>query len=104
MARKSYAKRSSGHLTFNDPLQLRLENMRSPKASKLDSLPKRSASFLEPMECASVSKLPASDQWVFEILCGPPHKISVAFAVMWRWHAGLVLKTHGTAAEAHIIP
>jgi DNA ligase D-like protein (predicted ligase) len=41
--------------------------MRPPNVSKLDSLPKRSATFLEPMECASVSKLPIGDQWVFEI-------------------------------------
>jgi DNA ligase D-like protein (predicted ligase) len=36
-------------------------------SSKFDSLPKRAASFLEPMECQSVSKLPVGDQWVFEI-------------------------------------
>ena len=41
--------------------------MRPPKVSKLDSLPKRSATFLEPMECASVAKLPIGDQWAFEI-------------------------------------
>jgi len=54
--------------------------------ARLDSLPKTEASFIEPMECLSVSKLPGGDQWIWEILCGPPHKISsVASDVMWRW-------------------
>ena len=35
--------------------------------SKLSSLPRRKAEFIEPMECASVSKLPDGSQWVFEI-------------------------------------
>jgi bifunctional non-homologous end joining protein LigD len=34
---------------------------------KLDSLPKRFASFLEPMDCERVSKLPIGGEWVFEI-------------------------------------
>jgi DNA ligase D-like protein (predicted ligase) len=41
--------------------------MRPPNVSQLDSLPKRSATFVEPMECESVSKLPTADKWVFEI-------------------------------------
>jgi hypothetical protein len=36
----------------------------------LDSLPKTEASFVEPMECLSVSKLPEDSRWVWEILCG----------------------------------
>jgi hypothetical protein len=53
--------------------------------ARLDSLPKTEASFVEPMECLSVSKLPEGLEWLWEILCGPPHKISsVAFGVMWR--------------------
>src|SRR5881394_1163781 len=35
--------------------------------ARLDSLPKREASFIEPMECLSVSKLPEGSQWVWEI-------------------------------------
>jgi len=35
--------------------------------ARLDSLPKTEASFIEPMECLSVSKLPGGDQWIWEI-------------------------------------
>src|SRR5580700_4240207 len=35
--------------------------------ARLDSLPKTQASFVEPMECQSVSKLPEGTQWVWEI-------------------------------------
>src|SRR5580692_7446858 len=34
---------------------------------RLASLPKTEASFVEPMECLSVSKLPESDQWIWEM-------------------------------------
>jgi DNA ligase D-like protein (predicted ligase) len=34
---------------------------------RIDSLPPRSAAFVEPMECLAVSKLPEGSQWVFEI-------------------------------------
>ena len=43
--------------------------------ARLESLPKTEASFIEPMECLSVSRLPEGPQWVWEVLCGPPHKI-----------------------------
>lgn len=33
----------------------------------LGSLPKTEASFVEPMECLSVSKLPEGSQWVWEV-------------------------------------
>src|SRR6266478_4357299 len=33
----------------------------------LDLLPRTQASFVEPMECLSVSKLPGGDQWIWEI-------------------------------------
>jgi hypothetical protein len=36
-------------------------------SKRLNSLPKAAASFVEPMECLSVSKLPAGSQWVWEI-------------------------------------
>jgi len=33
----------------------------------------------------SVPQLPEGSQWLWEILCGSPHKISsVALDVMWR--------------------
>ena len=60
--------------------------------ARLDSLPKTEASFVEPMECLSVSKLPEGLEWLWEILCGGPHKISsVAPDVMWRWGRGFAL-------------
>jgi hypothetical protein len=52
---------------------------------KLESLPKRKADFIEPMDCAPVTKLADGPGWLYEILCGPPHKTSsVAMNVMWR--------------------
>jgi hypothetical protein len=41
--------------------------------ARLDSLPRTEASFVEPMECLSVSKLPEGSKWIWEILCGSPH-------------------------------
>ena len=35
--------------------------------ARLDSLPRTEASFVEPMECLSVSKLPEGAQWVWEV-------------------------------------
>jgi len=35
--------------------------------ARLESLPKTEASFIEPMECLSVSQLPEGAQWVWEI-------------------------------------
>ena len=35
--------------------------------ARLDSLPKTAASFVEPMECLSVSKLPRGLEWIWEI-------------------------------------
>src|SRR5713101_543715 len=35
--------------------------------ARLDSLPKTQASFVEPMECLSVSKLPEGLEWLWEI-------------------------------------
>jgi len=40
---------------------------------KLESLPRREAAFIEPMECLAVTKLPEGPEWVHEILCGGPH-------------------------------
>src|ERR1700686_3828348 len=36
-------------------------------AKRLNSLPRRAASFLEPMECALVSKLPEGPDWIYEV-------------------------------------
>jgi hypothetical protein len=59
--------------------------MRAEIGKRLMSLPKIEASFVEPMDCLSVSKLPEGLGWIWEILCGPPHKTSsVALGVMWR--------------------
>ena len=41
--------------------------MRQAAGKGLDCLPKRRAAFIEPMECAPVSKLPDGWPWVFEI-------------------------------------
>jgi hypothetical protein len=57
---------------------------RERSANLLSSLQKRKADFIEPMDCAPVTKLTDGPGWVHEILCGSPHKISVASGVMWR--------------------
>ena len=41
--------------------------MARSRASKLESLPKRLAEFIEPMECALVSQLPAGPDWSYEV-------------------------------------
>src|SRR6201981_2671249 len=41
--------------------------MRREMRARLDSLPKTEASFVEPMECLSVSKLPEGLEWLWEI-------------------------------------
>jgi len=68
---------------------------------RLESLPVKTAAFVEPMECEPVSQLRQVSGWVYEILCGQPHKISsVAFAVMWRWRCGASRKRYGTSSYA----
>jgi hypothetical protein len=59
--------------------------MQTEIGKRLGSLPKTEASFVEAMDCLSVSKLPEGLGWIWEILCGSPHNISsVALGVMWR--------------------
>src|SRR6267142_901947 len=41
--------------------------MQKEMRRRMDSLPKTEASFVEPMECLSVSKLPAGLEWLWEI-------------------------------------
>src|SRR5712672_2363702 len=41
--------------------------MQTEIGKRLDSLPKREASFVEPMECLSVSKLPEGLEWIWEV-------------------------------------
>ena len=41
--------------------------MHAEIGKRLGSLPKTEASFVEPMECLSVSKLPEGDQWIWEV-------------------------------------
>src|SRR6266446_5847002 len=53
--------------------------------ARLDSLPKTEASFVEPMECLSVSKLPEGLEWLWEI------KLDGYRAVAVRSGAGITL-------------
>ena len=41
--------------------------MNAAEKKKLDSLPRREAAFIEPMECALVPNVPDGPQWVYEI-------------------------------------
>jgi len=70
-------------------------------ADSLISLPKAKATFIEPMDCLPVSKLPEGPAWVWESLCGRPHKSSsVAFDVMWLWNTAPAIEAYRTAADA----
>jgi len=43
------------------------------------------ARFIEPMLLLRTDRLPDGVQWMYEVLCGPPHNSSsVAFDIMWR--------------------
>src|SRR6202008_3045436 len=44
-----------------------MNKMQKEIRARLDSLPKTEASFVEPMECLSVSKLPEGLEWLWEI-------------------------------------
>jgi hypothetical protein len=48
-------------------------DMQRSAINRLRSLPAKKTSFVEPMECLSVPRLPEGSQWLWEILCGPPH-------------------------------
>jgi len=77
--------------------------MRRSGTTRLNTLPRRKADFIEPMDCAPVPKLIDGPDWVYEILCGPPHKI------LWRpmlCGAGgevLAKEAHASAPRRHII-
>jgi hypothetical protein len=44
--------------------------------SKLRTYPRTEATFIEPMGCLATAELPDGPRWVWEILCGGPHKTS----------------------------
>lgn len=48
-------------------------------ATRLTTLSKRKAEFIEPMDCAPVSKLPEGSQWVFEIKLDGYRAIAVRY-------------------------
>ena len=48
-------------------LVLLMHAMQTKHLKRLGSLPKTAASFVEPMECLSVSRLPEDSKWVWEI-------------------------------------
>jgi ATP-dependent DNA ligase len=41
--------------------------MQREMRARLEALPRTEASFIEPMECLAVSRLPEGTQWVWEI-------------------------------------
>jgi len=47
--------------------------------ARLDSLPKTEASFVEPMECLSVSKLPEGLEWLWEF-----YVVRHIMSLLWR--------------------
>jgi ATP-dependent DNA ligase len=50
------------------PSQLAVDaHMQRSAINKLRSLPEKKASFVEPMECLSVARLPEGSQWLWEI-------------------------------------
>src|SRR5258708_13761582 len=48
-------------------LTVRFDRMRRSAAPRLETLPKRKAEFIEPMECALVSTLPEGQEWTYEV-------------------------------------
>ena len=63
------------------------------------------AGFVEPMLLLASKPLPEGPNWVYELLCGGPHKIScVAFGVMWRSDAGPAMNKTRNRPRCHIIP
>src|SRR6266699_7356378 len=44
--------------------------MRRSGPTRLETLPRRKAEFIEPMGCLPVTKLNDAVQWTYEILCG----------------------------------
>ena len=59
--------------------------MKKAIRTRLDSLPRSEASFVEPMDCLSVSQLPESDRWIWEV------KLDGYRALAVRSRAGLTL-------------
>ena len=56
------------HIDVNDLARRHLGfAMKTEVQARLDSLPKTEASFIEPMECALVSKLPEGPDWTYEV-------------------------------------
>jgi len=79
--------------------------MRRVSATRLSSLPKRKAGFIEPMDCAPVSKLIDGPEWVYEVLCGPPH-LDLFCGVRRYVAQGMRfwLGVHTRGPRRHIIP
>jgi bifunctional non-homologous end joining protein LigD len=53
------------------------QEMRREMLARLEGLPKSEASFLEPMECLSVSKLPEGETWIWKIKLGGYRALAV---------------------------
>jgi hypothetical protein len=72
---------------------LRAQSMpinRCPPTQMMKGKPLKTVSFIEAMECLPLVKVRDGPEWTYEILCGPPHKISyVALKVMLRADDGL---------------
>jgi ATP-dependent DNA ligase len=52
--------------------------------ARLDSLPKTEASFIEPMECLSVAKLPEGDQWIWEVKLDGYRALAAKSGKSWK--------------------
>src|SRR6202040_1438737 len=58
----------------------RLKNvLQREMRARLESLPRTEASFIEPMECLAVSKLPEGAQWVWEVKLDGYRALAVKF-------------------------
>jgi bifunctional non-homologous end joining protein LigD len=80
--------------------------MRRSGATRLESLPKRKAEFIEPMECLLASRLPDGPEWTFEVKFDGYRAIGVKGreTILYSRNHKNFNKRFPQIAEAHDLP